>query len=87
MMKTIRHYYRVDRRQINLIRFTIEAYEGIAVVSTLDAEAGLIVIRIAPGCETIASDIMRDLGRRIMIEPADPPGLGDAAAGVEKNED
>ena len=43
------------------------------MVSTLDAVAGLIVLYIAPGCEGMVTDIMDDLGRGIMIEPADPP--------------
>jgi hypothetical protein len=72
-MKTNRRYYRVDRRQINLIRFTFEAYEGVAVVTTLDAAAGNIMVCIAPGCEPVASEIMDDLSRRIHIEPAGPP--------------
>ena len=85
-MRTIRRYYRVDRRQINLIRFTIEAYEGIAVVSTLDADAGLIVIYIAPGCERLLADIMEDLGRSLMIEPADPPESRNASVGAHDHE-
>ena len=72
-METCRQYYRVDRRQINLVRFTFEAYEGVGVVTTLDAAAGIIVVCVAPGCETIAADVMADLSRRIRIEPADPP--------------
>jgi hypothetical protein len=71
-MKTSRRYYRIDRRQINFVRFTFEAYEGVAVVTTLDAAAGIVVVCIAPGCETIVSDIMDDLSRHIQIEPAGP---------------
>ena len=71
-MRTSRLYYRVDRRQINLVRFTFEAYEGVGVVSTLDAATGLIVLSIAPGCESIAMDIMRDLGRQLRVETVEP---------------
>lgn len=68
-MQTARQYYRVDRRRINLIRFVFEAYEGLAVVTTLDAAAGTIVLAISPGGEPVASEIMADLGRDFMIEP------------------
>jgi hypothetical protein len=70
-MNTERHYYRVDRRRINFIRFIFEAYEGLAVVSTIEATAGLIALSVAPGCSATADGIMQDLGRHIMIEQLD----------------
>ncbi|MDA8138660.1 MAG: DUF4911 domain-containing protein [Desulfobacteraceae bacterium] len=68
-MRTILKYFRVDRRRINMLRFTLEAYEGVAVVTTLDPEKGLIVLAIAPGCEPIVEEVMADLGRNFLIEP------------------
>ncbi|GLI34148.1 DUF4911 domain-containing protein [Desulforhabdus amnigena] len=37
--------------QIHYLRFILEAYEGIGIVTTLDPRLGLIQLRIAPGCE------------------------------------
>ncbi len=37
--------------QIHYLRFILEAYEGIALVSTLDQNLGLVQLSIAPGCE------------------------------------
>jgi hypothetical protein len=71
-MRTSQLYYRVDRRQINLVRFTFEAYEGVGVVSTMDAATGLIRLSIAPGCESVATEIMEDLGCQFPIEPVAP---------------
>ncbi len=71
-METSKQTYRVDRRRISFIRFVFEAYEGVAVVTTLDAAAGLIRLAIAPGCEGIAKDVMGDLSRSIMIQPVEP---------------
>lgn len=68
-MRTIQQFYRVDRRGISLIKFIFEAYEGLAVVTTLDPVSGLITLRIAPGCEAMAADIMMDLGKSFLIEP------------------
>ena len=69
-MKTIKRYYRVDRSQIAYIRFTLEAYEGLASVTTLDPFLGLIRLTIAPGRGPEVDAIIKDLKREILIEPA-----------------
>lgn len=76
-MHTVRQYYRVDRRRISFIKFIFEAYEGVAVVTTLDAKLGHIVLAVAPGCEKVARDVMTDLGRQIKIEESEPPQIED----------
>lgn len=68
-MRTTKQLYRVDRRKISMIRFIFEAYEGLAVVTTVDPTAGVVSLSIAPGCENIATSIMDDLAKDIMIEP------------------
>jgi hypothetical protein len=72
-MNTVRQYYRVDRHRINMVRFIFEAYEGVAVVTTLDAASGSIVLAVAPGCTETARMIMDDLGRHFLIEPCRAP--------------
>lgn len=67
--KTIKRYYRVDRREIAFIKFIFEAYDGIAVLETLEPAAGMVVFHIAPGCEPDADTLLQDLKRDIMIEP------------------
>ena len=66
--ETTKRYYRVDRREIAFIKFIFEAYDGIAVLETLDPGAGIIVLHIAPACEPVADAILQDLKREIMIE-------------------
>ena len=73
-MQTVKQYYRVDRRRINLIRFVFEAYEGLAVVTTVDAATGVIVLAVAPGGEQIARDVMADMGKSFMVEPVPDGG-------------
>ncbi len=72
---TERHY-RIDRRQISFLRFILEAYEGVAVVTTLSPREGIVTIRIAPGCEQLVMAILQDLSVRqhILMEPL--PGGG-----------
>lgn len=67
-MRTTKQLYRVDRRQISMIRFIFEAYEGLAVVTTVDPAAGVVSLSVAPGCEDTATSIMDDLARDILIE-------------------
>ena len=64
----IKRYYRVDRREIAFLRFVFEAYEGLAIIETLDPESGVIVFYIAPGCESDVDMILRDLQGDIMME-------------------
>jgi hypothetical protein len=67
-MRTTKQLYRVDRRQINMIRFIFEAYEGLAVVTTVDPAAGVVSLSVAPGCEDTATSIMDDLGKDFLID-------------------
>jgi len=67
-VQTVKQYYRVDRRQIAFLRFIIEAYEGIAVMQTLDPQAGLIVLHIAPGCEADVDLVLEDLKKEIRMQ-------------------
>ncbi|MCK5311062.1 MAG: DUF4911 domain-containing protein [Desulfobacteraceae bacterium] len=63
-MKTIQKKYRVDRKKIGFIKFIFEAYEGVAVVSTIDSKKNLIVLSIAPDLmeesDTIVNDLKKD---------------------------
>jgi hypothetical protein len=69
--ETIKRHYRVDRRDIAFLRFIFEAYEGLAMIETLNPESGAVVFYIAPGCESEVDMILRDLKGEIMMEAAD----------------
>lgn len=69
LMQTRKQHYRVDRREIAFIRFILEAYDGVAIVKTLDPEAGIVEFQIAPGCEPDFEKIIRDIERGITMEP------------------
>ncbi len=51
----------VDKEQINYIRNTLESYDGMALVHTLDAKAGSIQVHIAPGCRDLILSILESL--------------------------
>jgi hypothetical protein len=69
VLESLRRHYRMDRRQIHFLRFLLEAYEGVGVLTTLDQTAGLVVLLVAPGREAEASQLVEQLRKEIMIEP------------------
>lgn len=67
-MQGIKQYYRVDKSKIGFLRFIIEAYDNLALMTTLDAREGLVVLNIAPGCEDTAKALMDSLGADFYVE-------------------
>lgn len=70
-MQTTRRCYRVDRSRISFVKFILEAYDNVAVLSTVDSRRGLVQIRIAPGCEKLVDGIMAELSRKFEIVAVD----------------
>lgn len=66
-MEITKKYYRVERRNIAFLKFIFEAYDGIAVITTVDRPKGIITFRIPPGCENDVETVMQGLKKEIMI--------------------
>jgi hypothetical protein len=62
-METNKHIFKVERRDINYLRVTIESYDGMGVVSTVDPQAALIEVQVAPGCEDTFSELVNFLAK------------------------
>lgn len=67
--QTIQRYYRVERKQIAFLRFIIEAYDGIAVMRTVDAQKGIVALSIAPDCIGEVESLIADLQNQMRIVP------------------
>lgn len=67
-METVRRRFRMDRSGIALVRFILEGYDGIAVLSTLDAKRGEVEVSIAPGCEAEVEEVLNDIGTTVLME-------------------
>jgi hypothetical protein len=52
-----------------MLRFILEAYEGIGLVTTVDADLGMIELSIAPGCEEEVAQILAAEGRNLQLRP------------------
>ena len=60
-METTKYLFKVDRREINYVKITIESYDGMAVVTTIDPNVALIELQISPGCETLIFELLDSL--------------------------
>jgi hypothetical protein len=67
-LETIKKYYRIERKEICFLKFIFEAYDGIAMITTLDSDSGVVMFHIAPGCEDDVEMVLQDLQNNIMIE-------------------
>ena len=74
-METIQKYYRIDRSEISFLKFVIEAYEGTAMLRTVDPQAGIVALHISPGCEAEVDMILNDLKKEILIEDSNRSDL------------
>jgi hypothetical protein len=77
-------YIVIDRSKIGFLRFTLEAYEGIASVSTVDAPLGLVRVNMAPGCEEDVDRIIQAEGHRLRLRSVEwvDQGSADSQRGV-----
>ena len=57
--------YRVDRRQIHYVQFILEAYDGVATLTTVDAREGRVQLAVPPGGEVNARSLMEALEREL----------------------
>ncbi|MBK5100404.1 MAG: DUF4911 domain-containing protein [Desulfobacteraceae bacterium] len=60
-MQTIRRVFRVNRNDINYLSSTIESYNGMAVVTTLDPYEAYIELRVSPGCDNLVCELLDSL--------------------------
>lgn len=71
-MKTTQKLFRLERSEIAFVKFILEAYDGVAALSTLDRQMGIVRLTIAPGCDELVLKIIEDLQKTIRIEPWRP---------------
>lgn len=76
-MQTNKKLFIVDRSKINYIRWIIESYDGMAIVSTLDPFKAVIELKIAPGCNTVVDELLHSLriDEKIKFDPYNPVTL------------
>ncbi len=61
-------FFRVRQRDIAYIKFILEAYEGMNVMSTADNGKGIIKVSVMPGFEHDMDGLLEDMGKEIVME-------------------
>lgn len=64
-------YFKVRHRDMVYLKFILEAYEGMNVMSTVDNVAGIIRIAIMEGFEADMDGVLAELGRQVAMEPVE----------------
>ena len=64
----INRYFRVRHRDMVFLKFVLEAYEGMNVMSTVDNQAGIIRVAVMPGFEDDMDQLLAELGRQVEME-------------------
>lgn len=72
-METIQKYFKVDKKNIAFLKFVLEAYDGMAVIRTLDPREGVIELMIAPDFEKDVEEILDSLRDEVEMLSTDPP--------------
>jgi hypothetical protein len=60
------HLYRLDQQEIGFARFIVEAYDNLAILSTVDASQGLVRAWGASSAENQLRDLMYSLGAELV---------------------
>lgn len=64
-------YFKVLHRDMVYLKFILEAYEGMNVMSTVDNVAGIIRIAIMEGFEADIDALLAELGTQVAMEPVE----------------
>lgn len=64
-------YFKVAHRDMVYLKFILEAYEGMNVMSTVDNCAGIIRVAIMPGFLEEMEALLEDLGKQVSMEPTE----------------
>ena len=57
--------FTMDKKEIAYLKFILEGYSGLAMLTTIDAREGRVLLLIAPGAECEVAEIMQSLTEEI----------------------
>ena len=69
----IKKYFKLKRKDIALVQFIIEGYEGMATVTTIDPHTAIIQISIIPDFLSDMSDLIDYLKNKYKMEEINCP--------------
>ena len=68
------YFLRLPPKNIVMLKFIVESYEGIGIVRTLNSAVGEIVILAVKDTARELEKILEDLKPQLNFEPSEPPG-------------
>jgi predicted subunit of tRNA(5-methylaminomethyl-2-thiouridylate) methyltransferase len=66
-LKDLTLYFLVPPSEIGYVGFIVHAYEGLAVVRTLDAERGLIEMLVSPDFEAELRALLKEMAKEVSL--------------------
>jgi hypothetical protein len=72
-MQTMKRHIRIDRHHIGFLKFILEAYDGVAVLQTLERTKGVVLLHVAPGCQETVDAILHAIKNDVFWEYAPLP--------------
>jgi hypothetical protein len=73
MFNSRARYFRVRRRDLVYLKFILEAYEGVALLSTIDPEGAIVRISNTGFFESDLDGVMRAMAKELEIMEVPPP--------------
>jgi hypothetical protein len=70
----INKYFKLKRKDIALVQFIIEGYEGMATVTTINPQTAIIQISIIPDFISDISAVIKDLKNKFKMEEISSQG-------------
>lgn len=64
--------FQVDPYQIHYLKFILEAYEGLATLTTLDPQEALVQLAVPPGREDSLESLIQALSQEFELRPISP---------------
>lgn len=64
--------YQVDPYEIHYLKFILEAYEGLATLTTLDPQKGVVQLAVPPGCDGTLEALLEALGQELELKRVSP---------------
>jgi hypothetical protein len=71
----VARFLRINPSEICFVKYIFEGYDGLAVLTTMDAVKGIVTLYVAPGREAEAEQVLVALAKSIRIETLMEPGI------------
>lgn len=67
-MGCVERFFKLRREDIVFVKYTFEALDNLVVVTTVNQDRDIVVLRIAPGCEEEVARVLESLEGSVCME-------------------